>query len=151
MDDNEEPLIEPELRPTYFVLADGDRLRSYARTIWAIVAHQDQRFKFYGLGDVITVPQYRHQGYAGRLVQEATTHIRSDPTADAAVLLTRPELAALYQRRGWEYVPGLRVMSGECDEHVTSDLPLMMFLSAAAQAARASFASQTLVLPGDEW
>jgi hypothetical protein len=42
-------------------------------------------------------------------------------------------------------------MSGECDEHVTSDLPLMMFLSAAAQAARASFASQTLVLPGDEW
>ena len=146
-----ELLIGPEWHPTYFILAEENRLRSYARAIWALVVHQEQYFKLYGLGDVITLPQYRHQGYAGRIVQEATTHIRSDPTADAAVLLTRPELAALYQRSGWEYVPGLRVMSGECDEHVTSDLPMMMFLSATAQAARASFASETLVLPGDEW
>ena len=152
VDDTSESLIDPALHPVYFILADGNRLRSYARTIWARVAHQDQHFKLYGLGDVITVPQYRRKGYGGRIVQEATAHIRSDQTADAAVLLAQPRLVALYSQSGWECVPGLRVMSGERDGHMTSDvIPMMMFLSATAQAARAGFASQTLVLPGDEW
>jgi GNAT superfamily N-acetyltransferase len=151
-DDTGGLLLGPEWHPTYFVLADEDGLRSYARTVWARVVHQAQHFKLYGLGDVLTVPQHRCQGYGGRIVQEATAHIRSDPTADAAVLLTQPKLAALYRRSGWEEVPGLQVMSGGCDGHVTNAiLPMMMFLSAAAQSARARFAGDTLVLPGDEW
>lgn len=145
-------LIDPELHPVYFILADGNRLRSYARTIWATVRLQDQRFKLYGLGDVITVPEYRHRGFGSRIVQEATTHIRSDPEADAAVLLTEPRLEALYRRSGWEYVPRLRVASGECEgPEAGDDFPMMLFLSAAARAARESFASHTLVLPGGEW
>jgi predicted GNAT family N-acyltransferase len=152
VDDTEEPLTAPALHPTYFILTAGNRLRSYARTIWATVAHQDQHFKLYGLGDVITVPKYRRKGYGSRIVQAATAQIWSDPKADAAVLLTKPELAALYQQSSWEYVPGLRVASDEYGGYEASDVfPLMLFLSAAARDARANFASHPLVLPGDEW
>lgn len=145
-------LIAPELHPTYFLLVERNRLLSYARTIWMTVAHNQQHFKLYGLGDVLTVPQCRHQGYGNRLVQEATAHLSSDPEADAALLLTRPELAELYRRSGWEHVPGLRVVTGEYDGHESGDVfPMMLFLPAAAHVSRESFASQTLVLPGDEW
>lgn len=84
--DIEGSLIDPELHPTYFVLADGSQLRSYARTIWTYVTHQGQRLKLYGLGDVITLPEYRRRGDGGRIVQEATSHIQSDREADAALL-----------------------------------------------------------------
>ena len=151
-DDSVESLIHPELHPTYFILADGNRLLSYARTTWVTLEYGAQRFKLYGLSDVMTVPEYRHKGYGDRIVHEATAHIRSDPEADVALLLTRPELAVLYQRSGWEHVPELRVESGEDERHEASDaFPMMLFLSAAACTARASFASHTLVLPGDDW
>ena len=145
-------MINPELHPTYFILVKSNQLLSYARTLWMTVAHNDQHFKLYGLGDVITVPEYRHRGYAGRIIAEATAYIRSDPEADAAVLLTRPQLEALYRRSGWESISGLRVTTGEYDAHEARDtIPMMLFLSVAADVARAGFASHTLVLPGDEW
>jgi hypothetical protein len=151
-EDTLESLTEPQLHPTYFVLAEWNRLLSYARTIWVTMEYGAQRFKLYGLGDVMTVPQHRHKGYGDRIVREATAHIRSDPEADAALLLTRPELTELYQRSGWEHVPGLRVASSEDEGNEASNaFPMMLFLSVAARAARPSFARHTLVLPGDEW
>ncbi len=59
-DENEaaQPLIHPELHPVYFVLADGDQVLSYARTIWTTVTHLGQSFKLYGLGDVVSKPEY---------------------------------------------------------------------------------------------
>lgn len=146
------PLTDPGLHPAYFVLADGDQVLSYARTIWAMVSHFGLSFKLYGLGDVITKPGLRHKGYAGRVVGEATAHIKSDREADAAVLLTEPKLEPFYRRRGWGYVPGLRVATSEYGECAAgAAFPMMLFLSAKAHAARAIFAKDTLVLPGDEW
>ena len=152
MNDAEGPMIEPELHPTYFVLAAGGQLRSYARTIWAHVTHRGKRLKLYGLGDVITLPEYRRRGYASRVVQAATAHIQSDPEADAALLITESELGGLYRRSGWEYVRELRVESGEYEGQEASDTcAMMLFLSKAARCAREGFASSLLVLPGDEW
>ena len=145
-------LLGPELHPVYFVLAEGDQVLSYARTIWATVPYLGQSFKLYGLGDVVTQPGFRHKGYGGCVVGEATTHIRSDREADAAVLLTEPKLEPFYRRSGWDYVPGLRVATGESDEcGAVATIPMVLFLSAKACAARAIFPSETLVLPGDEW
>ena len=146
------PLTDPGLHPVYFVLADGERVLSYARTIWATVSHLGRSFKLYGLGDVVTKPGFRRNGYGGRVVNEATTHIKSDREADAAVLLARPELGGFYRRGGWDYVPGLRVATGEEDECAAGGtFPMMLFLSAKARAARALFPKETLTLPGDEW
>jgi GNAT superfamily N-acetyltransferase len=146
------PLPDPGLCPTYFLLVEGERLLSYARTIWAAVPHAGRSFKLYGLGDVITRPEFRRHGYGGRVVREATTYIKSDQEADAAVLLTEPKLEAFYGRSGWEYVRELRVATGgggERGEEAT--IPMMLFLSARAQGLRAAFTEGVLALPGDEW
>ena len=142
-------IINPELHPVYFILMDGDQVLSYARTIWTTVTHLGQRFKLYGLGDVVTKVGFRHKSYGGRIVREATAHIKSDREADAAVLLTEPKLEMFYRRSGWDYVAGLRVVTRECDAGAT--FPMMLFLSVKARAARETFATDTLALPGDEW
>jgi len=117
-----------------------------------MVSHLRQSFKLYGLGDVITKPDCRRKGYGGQIVEEATTHIKSDRDADAAVLLTEAKLEALYQRSGWGYVPGLRVTTGEYDGFAAGEtFPMMLFLSPKARAVRARFPEERLVLQGDEW
>jgi predicted N-acetyltransferase YhbS len=147
-DETNQPLTDAALSPVYFVLADGNQVLSYARTIRTTVTHRGQNFVFYGLGDVITQPESRQRGYGGRVVAEATAYIHSDREADAAVLLTTPKLEAFYNRSGWECVPGLCVTTSEADE---SSFPMMLFLSDKAHAARATFAEERLVLPGNEW
>ena len=145
-------LIDPELHPVYFVLSEGGQVLSYARTIWAAVPHLGQSFKLYGLGDVATRPGFRRKGFGRRVVGGATAHVMSDREADAAVLLTEPKLEPFYRRIGWEYVPGLRVATGESGGCAAgAAIPMALFLSARARAARAIFPRERLVLPGDEW
>jgi GNAT superfamily N-acetyltransferase len=115
------PLLAPEWNPTYFILAEGAAVWGYARTVWARVTHLGRGLKLYGLGDVVTAPGLRRSGHGGRVMQEATAHIRSDREADAAVLLTEPVLEAFYGRCGWESVSGLEVRTGEHDEHHRGD------------------------------
>ena len=146
------PLISSALHPVFFVLADENQALSYARTILATVPHLGQSFKLAGLGDVITKREFRHNGYGGRIVEEATAHIKSDREADAALLLTESKLEAFYRRSGWGCVPGLQVATSEYGECITGKtIPMMLFLSAKAHAAREIFSQETLLLPGDEW
>lgn len=144
------PLTPPQLHPVHFVLAKGDQVVSYTRTIWATVSDRGQGLKLYGLGDVVTRPEQRQMGYGGRLVEEATAQIRRDPEADAAVLLTEPTLERFYRRYGWEHVAGLRVATGDSHE-CTTPFAMMLFISAKVRGARELFADDPLVLPGDEW
>ena len=145
-------LIDPDLHPVYFVLRDGDHVLGSARTIWTWAAHLGRTLKVYGLGDVITAPQWRRKGYGRRLVAAATAHIRSDPEADIAVLLTEPRLEALYSRSGWVHIAGMRIVTSEDDgAQAAGVVPMMLFLSAGARGARDDFLQQPLVLPGDEW
>jgi hypothetical protein len=68
------------------------------------------------------------------------------------VLLTERKLEAFYGRSGWEYVRGLRVATGEGDAcPAGATVPMMLFISTKAQAARRLFTGDTFVLPGDEW
>jgi GNAT superfamily N-acetyltransferase len=144
------PLIDPDLHPVYFVLREGDEVVGYARTIWAWATHKGQAIKIYGLGDVVTRPRWRRQGFARRVVEAATGHIRSD--ADAAVLLTQPALERLYAASGWAHVPGMRVVTDERDGAPTAeDCVMMLFLSAGAREDRDTYRHEPLVLAGDEW
>ena len=150
-EDTVSSLIAPELHPVHFVLAEGNQVVSYTRTIWATVFHRGQGLKLYGLGDVVTRPEQRQIGYGGRLVEEATSHIRRDEEADAAVLLTEPTLEQFYRRYGWEQVAGLRVATGDSQGTAVAPFAMMLFISPRARAARDLFADDPLVLPGDEW
>jgi GNAT superfamily N-acetyltransferase len=146
------PFVDPALHPVSFVITNGERVLSYGRIIWAWVSRDGRILKIYGLGDVVTVPEWRRSGYGGRVVEAATAHIRSDLDADLAVLLTESGLEAWYGRRGWSHVPGMRVVTDEYDgEHRANPFAMVLLLSAAMRSARAELSKCTLVLPGDEW
>jgi GNAT superfamily N-acetyltransferase len=146
------PLIDPDLNPMYFVLSSGDEVVGYARTIWAWGVHKGQATKVYGLGDVVTRPRWRRQGFGRRVVEAATRHIRADADADLAVLLTEPKLEKLYAESGWVHVPGMRLVTGERNgASTTGDFVMMLFLSAAARRDRDSYSHAPLILAGDEW
>lgn len=147
-DETNQPLMDSALSPVYFVLGDGEQVFSYARTIRASVSHLGQNFLLYGLGDVITKPEFRHQGCGRRVVAVATAYIQADHEADAAILQTVPELEAFYNHCGWVSVPGLRVTTNELAE---ASFPMMLWLSDIALSARATFTKHNLVLPGNEW
>ncbi|MDQ2676624.1 MAG: GNAT family N-acetyltransferase [Actinomycetota bacterium] len=153
-DDEQESgaLVDPALHPVSFVITSGEHVLSYGRTIWAWVSHDDRTLKIYGLGDVVTAPEWRRSGSGGRVVEAATTHIRSDQDADLAVLLTEPGLEAWYGRRGWSHMPGMRIVTDEYDgDHTANPFAMVLLLSAAMRSARAELSKCTLVLPGDEW
>jgi len=143
------PLLDPDLHPVFFVLASGDIVLSYGRTIRALVPHDGGALKVYGLGDVVTAPEWRRAGCGGRIVEAATAHIRSDPEADLAVLLTEPALERWYGRHGWDHIPGLRVRTGEYEDAQSAGvLPMFLVLSTALGTPPTE---HTLTLPGEEW
>ncbi len=100
-DDNANELVNPSLHPTYFVSMQDGTLQSYGRTIWALGTAGEHKFKVYGLGDVVTPATWRRSGYGSAVVAAATSHIRSDATADVAVLHTEHRLHRLYAHHGW--------------------------------------------------
>ncbi len=147
-----EPLIERTLNPTYFVVVEENSLRSFARTIWARVTYCSQELKLYGLGDVVTVRSQRRKGYGAMVTQAATAHIKADADADAALLLTQPELERFYAQWGWVHLPQLRVVTEEADDPgAEPPFVMLLFCSNKARRLRALFADNPLVLPGDEW
>jgi GNAT superfamily N-acetyltransferase len=93
-----EPLTDPGLHPTYFVLAERCAVLAYARTIWMHVPWCGTDLEIYGLGDVVTARPARSRGFGSDVVEAATARIRSDCDADAAILLTTPQLVAFYVR-----------------------------------------------------
>lgn len=145
-------LIEPELRPVYFLAVEDRTVQSYGRTIRAQFEHLGQRFTIYGLGDVVTRPAARRRGFGSHVVGAATAHIGRQCDADVAALLTEPKLESFYARHGWRHMPNLVLSTRE--QHTLRNLegfPMALFASAAGQAALAFFHAQPLVVPGDEW
>jgi predicted N-acetyltransferase YhbS len=147
-----QPLLAPELHPMHFVLADGEEVLGYARTIWMQVPYLEVNLKLYGLGDVATRPEFRHQRYGTRIVEAATAYIQSDQEADTAVLLTEPNLEAFYRRCGWLHFTSPQVVIRESSECAAeANFPMMLLLSTKAHAALNRLQEQPLVLSGDEW
>jgi len=145
-------LVDLDFQPDHFVLTMRDAVLSYGRTIRAWVPYGGRTLKVYGLGDVVTAPEWRRSGYGARIVEAATARIRSDREADLAVLLTEPALESWYGRHGWARVPGVRVRTGEYEDAESAGaLPMFLVLSTALGASSADLAEQTLTLPGDEW
>jgi len=151
-DDLNESLTAEELHPVYFVLARENRLISYARIIWLTINHLGNAYKMYGLGDVFTFPASRNKGYGSRVIESATNYIRADSEADVAILLTEPDLENFYRSIGWEYIPDLKLLTGEPDNRQPrDDFAMMLFLSEKAKENRTNFQTQSVFLPGDEW
>jgi predicted acetyltransferase len=146
------PLVPDERHPQYVVLAEQHALISAARVNWVTVNYMGQSLKTYCLGDVFTYPAFRKQGYANQVVDAATMLIRSDTSADMAILFTDPALETLYGQSGWQHVPELNASIGlEENSEPYPAFAMMLFFSNKAQEAKANFAKYPIFLPGYGW
>jgi len=146
------PLVPADRHPVHLVIHDRHALFSHGRVVWVNVYHMGESYRMYCLGDVLTYPAFRRQGFGAQIVAAATTLIRNDPQADTAILFTEPATASFYAAHGWEVMPTLRASYG----HPVAPEPalgtaMMLFVSDRAEAHRADFEREDLKLPGWGW
>lgn len=146
------PLVPDERHPQYVVLAEQHALISAARVNWVTVQYMGEILKIYCLGDVFTYPAFRKQGHAHKVVEAATRLIRSDKSADAAILFTDPVLETLYGQSGWQHIAELNASIGtEDNPEAYPAFAMMLILSDKGISAKAKFASNPIFLPGYGW
>lgn len=148
------PLTDPALHPEYFVLSEPDsqgidRVLSYGRAIRADVEIDGKRYRIWGIGDIVTDPARRDQGWGSRIASAATDVIRSDLEAALGLLITSPSDDRFYAAHGWQHEPDLRLITDEdpngCDRYV------MLLWLPQGDSLREYLHSHPLVLPGKEW
>jgi hypothetical protein len=83
--------------PSHVAGTEGDALVSYAGVVWRDIEHAGQIFRTYGLSSVFTFPALRRRGFAGRIVQCATSRIRHAADGDIAVLFTMDGMEPFYE------------------------------------------------------
>jgi GNAT superfamily N-acetyltransferase len=143
------PLVPPERHPRHIVVAERHALLSYARIVWVPFVHIGESWRLYCLGDVLTYPAWRLQGYASAVVAEATRLIRADTAADLGILFCNPELADFYAAHGWSAAPALKATKGFDEREPQLGLAMLLLLSERAQTA--GFDTAELALPGYGW
>jgi predicted acetyltransferase len=122
--------LHPEKwHPSYFVMASDQMMISSATVLWTMIEFQGHSYKVYGLGLVLTYPEYRKQGYGRQVVSVATRFIQQEATADLAILQTAPQLEQFYGEHGWIHTPNITVLSGSPENPIDTDAWIMtMFL-----------------------
>jgi predicted acetyltransferase len=141
---------EPSLR---VVMANGKSLVSYATVVWRDIELAGRRYQCAGLGDVMTFPAFRKQGYGGQVVKTATDLIRADGAVDVGLLWTAPHNTHFYERYGWEPMPDLVTLEGDLNApDVLDDEPAMMlFTSDKGRAGRADFERGQVYIGEGKW
>lgn len=146
------PLQPAKWHPTYFVIADDQLLISAATVLWKTIHFQNQPYKLYGLGMVLTYPTHRKQGYGRQIIAAATNFIQQDTEADLALLQTAPYLEQFYGEQGWEHTPNIRVLSGDVDHPIDDDgWVMMLFLSQHTKEQRQNFEGNAFYLDDYIW
>ena len=90
----------------YVVTMVGSDMASRLGIVERVVLVDGQSVAVGGISGVVTRPEWRCQGLASQILQEAVTFIQSSLYLDFALLLCRPEVAPVYARNGWQRVDG---------------------------------------------
>src|SRR5262245_58866403 len=101
--DIRESLHPERWHPTYWVIAHGELVISSSAVLWKMVEIDQQFYKVYGLGMVLTYPAHRQQGYGRKVVAAASAFIQQASDADFALLQTAPHLEGFYKTHGWKH------------------------------------------------
>lgn len=142
--------------PTYVVVRRGDVVLAHAAVIRVPVIHDGTLLDVAGLGCVFTLPPYRGEGHAGRVLEEVR-RIVDTCGADAGGLFCADHLRPFYERFGWVACPGGTREGGAAEDGAgedgagegepVADLRMMRFVSPAAQALAGSLTTTTLQVP----
>ena len=120
----------------HFIVTDGDVLISHALVSVRPLAHAGETFNVYGLSSVFCYPSHRGSGWGEKVVEAATDHIRKQRDGDFALLFCGERVKSLYARRGWEHVPGLKVIYGPDNQTYADGYVLTLYVSDRARAHR---------------
>lgn len=119
----------PHRVAAHIVATDGFVVVGYATLIDTRVTIAGEPHPYHyltaGLSSVLTVPEFRRQGWGGRVVAAATRTIDAG-AADIAILFCPPELHPFYARSGWEAVAGGTTLVGDRARPVAHEQPRMM-------------------------
>lgn len=140
----------------HVVAAERGVLISYAAVIETIVELSGESYRTLGLSSVFTYPQFRREGYGGRVLEAATRYIEASG-ADVAMLWCSPGLERFYARRGWVPTGGSETLEGDRDAPKPEDhgrypvTRMMLFVSDRGRAARSAFESEPVYVGPDTW
>ena len=79
----------------HFIIVERGVLISHADVSERAITHRGETYLLCGIGEVMTNPNFRHEGHGQRVVSAATDYIRSSD-ADIGMLFTGTELEAFY-------------------------------------------------------
>jgi GNAT superfamily N-acetyltransferase len=82
----------------------GDHLAAHVGLVRAIVHADGKAFPVGGIGDVVTVPEFRNRRLAQRGLEKAIEIIHEDWKCDYAMLFCFPPKRAFYERQGWTVI-----------------------------------------------
>jgi aminoglycoside 2'-N-acetyltransferase I len=106
----------------------GGQLVSFLKVTEREVSVGEERVRVAGLGDVVTLPEWRGRGLAGLALRRLNDEMSARAEVEFGMLMCLPELVPYYSRFGWQTVPEPIVYTQswgkETSTEVTMVLPL---------------------------
>ncbi len=104
---------------------DGPVLLSYAEIVESAAVRDGKQINVAGLSNVFTVPPYRSQGLASKIVRTANSLI-DEQHPEMAILFCKDKLVSFYAALGWTVAPAGTIVSA-------IDVPIAMVRHAATK------------------
>jgi aminoglycoside 2'-N-acetyltransferase I len=144
---------DPTLRPLSMLLVDDGRVVATLDILSKEISHCDRLFSASGLSAVATDEESRGRGH-GRALVEAAYGVVEKSGVDLGIFTCDRPLLRLYERAGWQELPGAVLVGGTPEAPLPSDrlakVVVARFFSAKAQRHRAAFVGSRIGLyPGN--
>lgn len=148
---------DPALQPLTMLLLDkDDTVLAVLDILRKPLRHAGGLYAAAGLSAVATREDLRGRGHGRRLVTAAHHAMAQELNLDIGIFTCDRPLRRLYERAGWEHLPGTVLVGGTPAEPFPSDQPgfdkttLAAFFSPIARRARRSFEAARIELyPGE--
>ena len=121
--DNEEDIHWPdslETKPTSLVFVENNIVISHVAIPWKYISHEGQKYKAFGLSEVMTNPHFRQQGFGLRLIKEAYSFIEKN-NPDISIFTCEPVLVHFYSKAGGEHYQNINLIGGTRNKPFRSD------------------------------
>lgn len=147
------PIEDDSLHPMYAAVCKGEILLAFAGVIQKSLTFADEEWICGGVCSVFSFPAFRKQGYGRQVVEAVTTHMRRTAIIDFGLLWTNPRNQSFYMQSGWEAMPQMTTLMGDESkpEIYEDEVPMMVFCSHRAKAARALFEQGRLYIGPWTW
>lgn len=129
-------ITNPAYAPHHLLYVAGDLVVSHLEIVHVALSHEGTTYKVAAPTSVLTFPQFRNEGWAGRLVAAACRRIEAGD-ADLGLICCEPHNQPFYAKAsGWPTMPEATVMAGDTP---TGQAILMRLLTPKARQHQDDF------------